>query len=94
MCKRTWERKIKNCIIKDWWSVDLEILDDETIIYNLVGCLVIKKHYIYNIRAMVKSRYIGDGHPTFNRNPYNWYINPYEIGLIFPFPITWKCHGS
>ena len=47
MCKRTWERKIKNCIIKDWWSVDLEILDDETIIYNLVGCLVIKKHYIY-----------------------------------------------
>ena len=23
---------------------------------------------------MVKSRYIGDGHPTFNRNPYNWYI--------------------
>ena len=39
LCKRTWERKIKNCIIKDWWSVDLEILDDETIIYNLVGCL-------------------------------------------------------
>ncbi len=29
--------------------------------------------------AMVKSRYIGDGHPTFNRNPYNYngYINPY-----------------
>ena len=26
--------------------------------------------------AMVKSRYIGDGHPTFNRNPYNGYINP------------------
>ena len=26
---------------------------------------------------MVKSRYIGDGHPTFNRNPYNGYINPY-----------------
>ena len=29
------------------------------------------------ICAMVKSRYIGDGHPTFNRNPYNGYINPY-----------------
>ena len=29
------------------------------------------------ICAMVKSRYIGDGHPTFNRNPYNWYIKPY-----------------
>ena len=26
----------------------------------------------------VKSRYIGDGHPTFNRNPYNGYINPYH----------------
>ena len=26
---------------------------------------------------MVKTPYIGDGHPTFNRNPYNWYINPY-----------------
>ena len=22
-------------------------------------------------------RFIGDGHPTFNRNPYNGYINPY-----------------
>ena len=29
------------------------------------------------ICAMVKSRYIWDGHPTFNRNPYNGYINPY-----------------
>ncbi len=27
--------------------------------------------------AMVKSRYIGYGHPTCNRNPYNGYINPY-----------------
>ena len=27
--------------------------------------------------AMVKRRYIWDGHPTFNRNPYNGYINPY-----------------
>ena len=26
---------------------------------------------------MVKSRYIGDGHTTVNRNPYNGYINPY-----------------
>ena len=24
-----------------------------------------------------KSRFLGDGHPTFNRNPYNGYINPY-----------------
>ena len=41
------------------------------------------------ICAMVKSRYIGDGHPTFNRNPYNGYINPYVIGLSFPSPIIW-----
>ena len=34
------------------------------------------------ICAMVKSRYIGDGHPTFNRNPYNWYINYPIIGLM------------
>ena len=27
--------------------------------------------------ATVQSRYIGDGHHTFNRNPYNRYINPY-----------------
>ena len=26
---------------------------------------------------MVKSRYIGDGHLTFNRNRYNGYLNPY-----------------
>ncbi len=31
--------------------------------------------------AMVKSRYIGDGHPTFDRNPYNGYINP-TVGLM------------
>ncbi len=24
-----------------------------------------------------KSRFVGDGHPTFNRDPYNGYINPY-----------------
>ena len=29
-----------------------------------------------------KSRFIGDGHPTVNRNPYNGYINPYGLGLM------------
>ena len=29
-----------------------------------------------------KSRFIGDGHSTFNRNPYNGYINPYGVGLM------------
>ena len=38
---------------------------------------------------MVKSQYIGDGHPTFNRNPYNGYINPYGLGLMSLSPI-WK----
>ena len=35
------------------------------------------QQYQLKICAMVKSRYIGDGHPSFNRNPYNGYINPY-----------------
>ena len=26
---------------------------------------------LYRRTYVVKSRYIGDGHPTFNRNPYN-----------------------
>ena len=44
--------------------------------------MIIDEMFIYEtslilICAMVKSRYIGDGHPTFNRNPYNGYINPY-----------------
>ena len=39
-------------------------------------------------------RYIGDGRPpTFNRNPYNWYIKPY-YWVDFPIPyymeISWE----
>ena len=30
-------------------------------------------HGAKTLCAMIKSRYIGDGHPTFNRNPYNGY---------------------
>ena len=41
----------------------------------------------HHICAMVKSRYIGDGHPTFNKNPYNGYIGAPTIGLSFPSPI-------
>ena len=40
----------------------------------------IRKKLTYIICAMVKSRYIGDGHPTFNRNPYNGYIKPLLVG--------------
>ena len=42
-----------------------------------------------NLCAMVKSRYIRDGHPTFNRSPCNGYINPDPIGLMSLSPI-WK----
>ena len=54
---------------------------------------------------MVKSRYIGDGHPTFNRNPYNGYINPYYwVDEFIPYYMeimgvdrpwhTWKLAGK
>ena len=42
--------------------------------------------------AMVKSRYIGDGHPTFNRNPYNGYINPYY--WVDDHPLLYGDNGS
>ena len=44
------------------------------------------------ICAMVKSRYIGDGHPTFNRNPYNEYINPYY--WVDDQPLLYGNNGS
>ena len=45
-----------------------------------------------SISAMVKSRYIGDGHPTFNRNPYNGYINPYY--WVDDHPLLYGNNGS
>ncbi len=42
--------------------------------------------------AMVKSRNIGDGHPTFNRNPYNGYINPYY--WVDDHPLLYGNNGS
>ena len=41
---------------------------------------------------MVKSRYIGDGHPTFNRNPYNGYMNPYY--WVDDHPLLYGNNGS
>ena len=41
---------------------------------------------------MVKSRYIGDGHPTLNRNPYNGYINPYY--WVDDHPLLYGNNGS
>ena len=59
-------------------------------------------HPIISICAMVKSRCIGDGHPTFNSNPYNGYINPYywvddhpplygNNGSLDPSTYIWCC---
>ena len=43
--------------------------------------------------AMVKSRYIGDGRPpTFDRNPYNGYINPYY--WVDDHPLLYGNNGS
>ena len=47
--------------------------------------------FIY-ICAMVKSRYIGDGHPTFTKNPYNGYINPYY--WVDDHPLLYGNNGS
>ena len=44
------------------------------------------------ICAMIKSRYIGDGHPTFSRNPYNWYIKPYY--RVDDHPLLYGNNGS
>ena len=44
------------------------------------------------ICAMVKSRYMGDGHPTSNRNPYNGYINPYY--WVDDHPLSYGNNGS
>ena len=42
--------------------------------------------------AMVKSRNIGDGPPTFNRNPYNGYVNPYY--WVDDHPLLYGNNGS
>ncbi len=42
--------------------------------------------------AMVKSRYIGNGQPTFKRNPYNWYIKPYY--WVDDHPLLYGNNGS
>ncbi len=56
-------------------------------------CIHLSSHH--NIRFGVKTRYIGDGHPTFNRNPYksyNGYINPYY--WVDDHPLLYGNHGS
>ena len=41
---------------------------------------------------MVKSRYTADGHATFNRNPYNGFINPYY--WVDDHPLLYGNNGS
>ncbi len=42
---------------------------------------------------MVKSRYIGDGHPTFNMNPYNGVYKPLLLGW-WVYPLLYGNNGS
>ena len=42
--------------------------------------------------ATVETPYIGDGHLTFNRNPYNGYINPYY--KVDDHPLLYGNNGS
>ena len=39
-----------------------------------------------------KVAFLGDGHPTFNRNPYNWYIKPYY--WVDDHPLLYGNNGS
>ena len=43
-------------------------------------------------KIQANSRYVGDGHPTFNRNPYNGYINPYY--WVDDHPLLYGNNGS
>ena len=56
------------------------------------GRVSFEKHSLKLACAMVKSRNIGDGHPTFNRNPYNGYINPYY--WVDDHPLLYGNNGS
>ena len=60
---------------------------------KLPGPLDMKFEGCRFICARVKSRCIGDGRPpTFNRNPYNGYINPYY--WVDDHPILYGNNGS
>ena len=42
---------------------------------------------------MVKSRYIGDGHPTFNRESLQWVYKPLRTWVDFPIPYYMEIMG-
>ena len=69
-------------------TLDLDRLDTQT----APSILDLSGFPGQGICAMVKSRYIGDGHPTFNRNPYNGYINPYY--WVDDHPLLYGSNGS
>ena len=54
-------------------------------------CAIKAMHQVYMCHGQ-KSRFIGDGHPTFNRNPYNGYINPYY--WVDDHPLLYGNNGS
>ena len=60
---------------------------------KIIPTTKIGPHLLVSVKcAMVKSRYIGDGHPTFNRNPYNWYIKPHY--WVDDHPLLYGNNGS
>ena len=60
--------------------------------YNALGCVKVEYGgYIYICHGQ-KSRFFGDGHTTFNRNPYNGYIKPY-CWVEFPIPYYMEIMG-
>ena len=69
------------------------VRDNGGLIYHGIPIPSNKKSVPKNTCAVVKSRYIGDGHPTFNDgNPYNGYINPYY--WVDDHPLLYGSNGS
>ena len=70
-------------------SSGVKYLSYQKIPIGCMGPVYLRDIYIC---AMVKGRYIGDDHPTFNRNPYNGYINPYY--WVDDHPLLYGNNGS
>ena len=98
-------RKLKNCMfpqtkmlkmLEKFWSKQVVSSGFESVdsFFNVhVVVLEVKLYPEWKpICAMVKSRYIGDGHLTFNKNPYNGYINPYY--WVDDHPLIYGNNGS
>ena len=85
---------------KFWGSQNLDCFDEYSKHYAFLEWIIFEPQLMIQststviqvICAMVKSRYIGDGHPTFSRNHYNGYINPYY--WVDDQPLLYGNNGS